>query len=289
MERAELKKACKKYKELRYVGALASSGVTANIDLDIIKKAWDISPYKRTKHFIGCYAGYITTGRDLIEKKNWKYYVAYSSMPIWFPKMVEEFNEFYDNINLEILEFKTTNLEFTKKKIRDYYLGSKYLTKIVVKYSNKRGQKKVCMPLVKFNYADGYSPEAKYIFNYNMVILLRMLCPSEKFTDLFYSPRGSKMKYLTKVNNDNEGYRSFSEIDITLEGLKKFDDIELVNSKIGELDVKNRYIKQTGIYKAVTREKRKKEVKEIKKVVKIAPVFIGNCQCPDCKRMRGET
>ena len=285
MERDELKKACKNYKNLKNVGALATYGITPSTDLTVVKKAWEKLPEKYLKPFASCYGSYISNNRKLILEKNWKYYVAYPSMPIWFPKMVEEFNEFYDNLNIEILENKTTNLEFDFKKVRDYY-DRTYSNKIIVKYNDKFGQKKVCVPLIRFDYADDYSPETKYIFNYSLVILIRMLGRAEKFTDPFYSPRGSKMRYLTRINNENRGYRSFSETYITLGGLKKFDDIELVNKAIEECKVATRYMKQTGIYRAIIGEK-KKVTKKKKTLGKITNrTFIGNCQCDDCRRLR---
>ena len=180
-------------------------------------------------------------------------------MPEWFPELVEEFNKFYDNLNIEILKSKDAYIKFTKKVFRTWdYNTSREIrsNKFEMTLSETKGQKKVCIPLIKFDYGEDYDPVIKYYFNYSLVILIRMLSAPERFTNPFFTPSGSKMRYLVKVNNENQGYRSFSDSKITLKQLKLLDDIELLNSNVDKVYFPKKkmfsYVKQTDFFNVIT-------------------------------------
>jgi hypothetical protein len=96
----EIKEFCKDkgYKKLM-LGGRMSYGCYPTTDLNKIKTSWDKQPKIISNLFVGCYSGYFSKNKGLIEKTDWKYYVSYPSMPEWFPELVKEFNKFYDNLN----------------------------------------------------------------------------------------------------------------------------------------------------------------------------------------------
>ncbi len=307
----EIKEFCKNegYRKLM-LGNKMSYGCYPSTNLDKIKTAWTLQPQKIHDSFMSCYSGYLSSNKHLIKETGWKYYVSYPFIPEWFPELVEEFNEFYDNLKIEILESKDVYLKFIKKTSRTWdYNKNKEINveRFEMNFDEKEGHKKVCIPLVRFDYADDYDPVIKYYFNYSLVILIRMLSIPERFTDPFFTPSGSKMRYLVKVNNKNRGYRSFSDSKITLKGLKLLDDVELLNSNVNKVYFPEKrifsYVKQTDFFNVITggdyikyyswnkkpqvKERNKPQVKKetyLNDNIDYMPV--EGCDCGQCEKLR---
>ena len=196
-----------------------SQGCSPSIEKKDVKRSWEHLPNRQLPPFISCYASYLTTGKKLVTKKRkWKYYVAYPSMPEWFPEFVSDFNNFYDNLGIELLESRPVFLTYKLRSYNDWaYSTTVSKKKISMEYSDKGGMVEAIVPMIRFDYSDDYDPISKYFFNYALTILIRMLSFSESFTNPFYNPKGNKMRYLVGVNNRNKGYRSFSEKKIILD------------------------------------------------------------------------
>ena len=100
----EIKEFCKNkgYKNLM-LGSKMNYGCYPSTDLKRIEDSWNLQPKSISGAFVNCYSGYLSRNKNLITTTDWKYYVSYPCMPEWFPELVEEFNKFYDNLNIEIL------------------------------------------------------------------------------------------------------------------------------------------------------------------------------------------
>jgi hypothetical protein len=281
------------------------AGISPHIDYKKVKRAWEKLP-KTDSLYISCYSPYFMKNKRLIEKTGWNYHVAYPPMPIWFPEFADEFNNFFEHIKLEIRNIRNVKIFIAEQKgIEWLENGTKEVKNYIITTSPmglKRGKyvvKNLTYPLVKFHYDDGYDPVIKYLFNYSVVILIRILSYGEKFHNPLQRKPSDKMKFLVKLNNENKGYRSFSETDITLEQLKKLDDIDLLNSnkdKVFDLKSKN-YVKQTDFINVVTGGnyvKRTNFEKDIETARKLEEARAKNynavpgCNCGACRKARGE-
>jgi hypothetical protein len=293
------------------------TGITPNIHYNTVKKYWKNLPksVSGNRNFITCYSPYLRTGQKLINKSGWKYHVAYNTMPIWFPEFVEEFNNFFDNIKLEILDIKSSSLYFSERSSSIWGTGEGVKTYVVsLEPNGGKKLKRTVTPIVRFYYNDNYNPTVKFLFNYSVVILVRLLCYGEKFHHPLVRKPRNMMKYLVELNNSNRGYRSFSEKDTSLEQLKLLDDTELVNSNVDKVFYKKNgrfvitkqtdfinkitggnYVKKSNFAEQVKRieeqEARKKEMAEKKaqdtgiqtpKPLKPVP----GCLCAFCRKAR---
>lgn len=287
----------KGYKRVTLESGLSPGCAPSTVKRDV-KKAWEHLPNRQLKPFIGCYASYLTTGKTLVNKKRkWKYYVAYPSMPEWFPEFVDDFNNFYDNLGIELLESKPIFLNYNIRTFNDWAYSSRQEKRVSMRYSDKDGVRKAIVPMIRFDYSDDYDPISKYFFNYSITILVRMLSFSESFTNPFYNPKGNKMKYLVGVNNRSAGYRSFSEKKISLKGLKRIDDVDHVNEICKK--IYGIRMKQTDFYNLIANGEAIKnsllntKLGIKKKVVARKPQtafgqagYVDDCSCAACRRQR---
>lgn len=245
-----------------YMSSAFSEGMVAKSNKKSVQDSWETFPQKIPYNFIGCYAGYFGNNNKLLELKKWSYYVAFQAMPIWFPEFVDEFNNFFDNIKIEILDIKNYPIHFEPHATRVW--GP---TKPVIVQGSKilwgKGdiEKEICVPFIRLVYNEKYNSTVKFLFNYIIVILIRMLNYGEKYHHPFNNKPRDMMKYLVKLNNKNKGYRTFSEEKITLEELKLLDNIELVNSNSDyAYHKKLRALKQTDIFSKLTSNTYKKRI-----------------------------
>lgn len=288
------------YKNISLSGGM-SVGHVSDISLEKVKRSWSTLPMRKQEPFHSCYAGYITSDRKIVDmKQKWKYYAAFPSVPVWFPEFVEDFNSFFDNIKIEVLDTRTSfiNLQLVETPMWGSKTGE-VMQNLGYKFNTTKGDIEVSMPLIRFDYAEEYDIKVQYFFNYIVVIFVRMLNLVERFTNPFYYPKGDKIKYLVGVNNRNKGYRTLSEKIITLKDLKKLDDIELMNNNVDS--VYRKWSGQTRIFSYLIKDKQKERKTIIaKKVVVKRPLasrtvrqksaeiieYLPSCQCQYCQRYR---
>jgi hypothetical protein len=274
----EIKEYCKKHFKSLVIG---SYGIVASTDLKTVRGSWNTLPHGLPANWLSCYAGYLYNYKKLTRRiRKFSYYVAYPAMPIWFPKLLDDFNGCFDNINLEIVETKTSNLKFIKKQQTDWnHRGDPIKREYwVARYDDEDGVKKFITPIVRFNYSEKYNKCAQYYFNYSLVILMRMISLPERFINpLSIKYRGSVLKYLAKVNNENRGYRSFSEREVSASGLAALADYETVNTAAKRMARADYNYKQTRIFSEMS-PKGSKQTKKKRQL----------CMCTDCRRGRGE-
>ncbi|PNX51814.1 MAG: hypothetical protein BV456_01680 [Thermoplasmata archaeon M8B2D] len=233
----------KRAKDCAWKNTISSAGfyqgIEAGYDYDTIKRSWERFPYYVSNNFYGCYAGYLS-GKDCkkIKETGLYFYVAYFLMPIWFPEVVKEFNDWFKNIQLEILDVKTQPVYFNEGVKRIWTATSqKNIRGYTLEFRNRGGSfyKDCLFPIVKFHYSEKYEPIIRFHLNYSLVILFRMLSYSEKYHHLLQNKPHNKLEYLVRLNNRNKGYRSFSEKNTSLEQIKLLDDIDLVNSNVDKI------------------------------------------------------
>lgn len=237
-------------------------GIFSSKNLDKVKEGFDSLPFYNggLNSLYGCYAGFI---QNFSNTEGYEHFIAYNVMPLWIEEFVEDFNNFFDNIKLEIIDKKEIPVTVTKGSTTVWGTYSKrtvpsfYLHKKSSWSTRDSYVKNVSIPLIKFSYSSDYEQLIVHHFNYSLGILLRMLSYSEKYHHMFRNKPINRMKYVLELNNSHKGgYRTFSHNRVTLEELKILDNIEEVNSKVQDI-YKDRkgVLKQTDIFNVLTGKK----------------------------------
>jgi len=183
-----------------------------------------------------CYAQYFRR----IPKYNRRLYFVFPYLPVFSLDIINDFNSKFKNIQYDVLQNRKMYLVCNQNNT-------------ILCYKRKTSFEVAC-PLLTINYNDAYDVNAVYLLNYILPIYLRIISYQERFIKLKDQPNITNLlSWVLGVNNNNKGYRSLSEKNLTEEQFLKIDNIELVNSNILKLSPEAyRIIRQTDIIEYMT-------------------------------------
>lgn len=263
----KLKKVAESY------GTLTSFGYFKDIDrawsLDsypyyMIKNGYCTNIYRKTlgnsKHY-GCFNPYWSA-----YKYGRKFFFSHPLYPVWYYKVLDEFNNTFDNIKIDILDSKSV---FAKKVSKDNWGEPKTNTSMLV-LSND-GDIEFSTALLTLELNSKYQKYSDKKIKYFIHHFLRMISITESsyIKVLEDDPKENYVDYVLGINNRSchlYGYRSLSENAVNYEDFILIDDVDLVNKALESSS--DSITKQTGIHNRLARFKNKGEpygkLKEIK-------------------------
>ena len=196
-----------------------------------IEKSWKDFPQSLsgTSIYAGCFGGSYSYKNT---SSSPEFYFVYPYMPVWYIKLVDEFNSFYENIHLDIINDKSIYLKSAIEK--NDWNDNSYVEWKEVK-NDGEGVFETKVPLFSLQFSEEYKGYPRKHVRYVLSIFVRHLCYAERYISITKdSEPENVMDKIIEINNKRREYRSIyvSSRGLSLELLKNFDDIKLVNKAL---------------------------------------------------------
>lgn len=196
------------------------------------KQAWRRFPeLTDSYYFRECFATYFSRASS-----DRRYLVfAFPVVPIWYSKVIDQFNKEFTNIRYKILDEKDV-----------YFNPNSSYNKVITSSVGGNIYPAKC-PLFTIEFSKEYKEKSIYYLRYVLSIFLRLmsLVESKKFIKVEDLDREEEdwLEFLIQRNNSNRSYRSLSEKYLDRENFLNLDSPEKINHSFNT----NRYLRQTSI------------------------------------------
>ena len=184
------------------------------------------------------------------------FYFGFTFLPLWYKRVVKEFNKLFKNIQIEILDEHL--IERTTRKERTYW-GEDYYQHYE-KVPDKEIKDFHYSEIPNYGYAACFNIKTSPEYNGNLYLrytihhFLRsmnyheFICNGKRKQKYPFKKDSEAFNYVLEMNNlpQNE-YRSLCDLDFSKEDFLALDDIDAMNNLIEFLDARGEYIcKQTN-------------------------------------------
>jgi hypothetical protein len=182
--------------------------------------------------------------------KDRKFFFSHPLYPTWYDKIIEEFNDTFENLKIDILDSK---LVFAKKNKEEGWGDEDSSSKLIVSEDGEDFEFSTALLTLEVN--SKYDDTARKRIMYFIHHFLRMI----SITEASYIKANEKdpgkdyLECVLNINNrsiGNASYRALSAIPIKFEDFLLVDKIELANKKLGGSPMYST-VKQTGIHERI--------------------------------------
>lgn len=172
---------------------------------------------------------------------------GFAFLPVWMEKVIQQFNETFENIQIEIVFSEEFRGHISKR-----HDVPEPNTKYYRFFRAESGEYFLKRMVFQIHFDPNYSETAVKFFRYVIHHYLRMFSYPEDYIEFGNAEPEDTMEFILDINSNTQStYRSLADMKLTKEDFLIMDDIETANMKMEILSRRSGVPKQTLIFRTL--------------------------------------